>query len=112
MMSASAAPGEQFESRQTYETSDFTPNKDKSLPLSPQRQALVDDVLALYSYRPSIDRMGRYTPDAIYDDQFSYANNRYKIAGQWFTLPKLFSASENLSYEVTRNDPAMIEFKN
>jgi len=112
MMSASAAPGEQFEPRQTYETSDFTPNKDKSLPLSPQRQALVDDVLALYSYRPSIDRMGRYTPDAIYDDQFSYANNRYKIAGQWFTLPKLFSASENLSYEVTRNDPAMIEFKN
>jgi hypothetical protein len=111
-MSTNTGAGEQFEPRQTYETSDFTPNKEKSLPLSPQRQAVIDDVLALYSCRPSIERVKRYTPDAVYDDQFSYANNRYKIAGQWFALPKVFSASENISYEVTRDDPGMIEFKN
>ncbi|OAA37493.1 hypothetical protein ISF_09918 [Cordyceps fumosorosea ARSEF 2679] len=101
-MSTKIAPGEAFEPRQTYNTSDFTPVKDKSIPLSPKRQALLDDVVALYSCRPSIERVKRYTPDAVYDDQFGYANNRYKIAGQ----------CENLGYEVTRNDPDMIEFKN
>ncbi|KAK3179784.1 hypothetical protein K4F52_008862 [Lecanicillium sp. MT-2017a] len=112
MMSTSAARGEQFEPRQTFTSSDFTPNKDKSLPLSPQRQALLDDILALYSCQPSIARVKRYTPDAVYDDPFGYANNRYKIAAQWFALPKLFSASENLSYEVTRDEPGLIQFKN
>jgi hypothetical protein len=112
MSTSTTAPGEQFEPRQTFDTSDFTPNKDKSLPLSPQRQSLLDDILALYSCHPSVERVKRYTPDAVYDDQFGYANNRYKIAGQWFALPKLFTASENVGYEVVRNDQDLIQFKN
>ena len=113
MMSASTtAPGEQFEPRQTFDTSDFTPNKDKSIPLPPQRQALLDDILALYSCHPSVERVKRYTPDAVYDDQFGYANNRYKIAAQWFALPKLFTASESVGHEVIRNDKDLIQFKN
>ena len=38
------APGEQFEPRQTATSEDYEPDPSKSLKLSPQRQALVDDV--------------------------------------------------------------------
>jgi hypothetical protein len=41
-----------------------------------------------------------------------YANDRYKMAGQWFALPKLFSASINESYEVICSDDDLIQFKN
>lgn len=108
---AATAPGAQFEHRQTFSATDFTPDPSKSLPLSPARQALVDDILALYACQPTADRIKRYTPDAVYDDAFGYADNRYKIAAQWFGLPKLFSASENVGYEVFRNDPLLLQFR-
>ncbi|KAG5974727.1 hypothetical protein E4U56_004281 [Claviceps arundinis] len=91
--------------------SDYTPNPSASLPLNPPRQALLDDILALYSCKPSVDRVKRYTPDCIYDDPFGYADNRYKVAGQWFALPKLFSTSENAGYEVVRSDNEILQFK-
>lgn len=56
--------------------------------------------------------MKRYTPDCVYDDQFVYANDRYKMAGQWFALPKLFKSSINEGYEIIRSDDEMIQFKN
>lgn len=34
------------------------------------------------------------------------------MAGQWFTLPKLFKTSINESYEVIRSDEDLIQFKN
>lgn len=108
----SSSPGEQFEFRQTGTSADYTPNPSKSLPLSPARQRLLDDILALYSCEPTIDRVKRYAPDCVYDDQFVYANDRYKMAGQWFALPKLFNASVNEGYEVIRNDKDLIQFKN
>jgi hypothetical protein len=107
--------------------------------LSPQRQALVDDVrslhtsratqhnstshvnssstnnlqiIALYSCQPTVDRVKRYTPDCVYDDQFVYANDRYNTTGQWFALSKLFKAPINESYEVIRSDDELIQFKN
>jgi hypothetical protein len=40
----SDAPGEQFEPRQTATSEDYEPDPSKSLKLSPQRQALVDDI--------------------------------------------------------------------
>lgn len=107
----SSGPGEKFEPRQTSATGDYKPDKSKSLPLPPQRQALLDDVLALYSCQPTIERVKRYTPDCVYDDLFGYANDRYKVAAQWFGLPKLFKASENLGYEVVKNDDNLIQFK-
>jgi len=105
-------PGEQFEVRQSSTSEDYTPDPSKSLPLSPQRQALVDDIIALYSCEPTIRRVERYTPDCVYDDQFVYANDRYKMAGQWFALPKLFKASKNERYEIIKNDKDLIQFKN
>lgn len=108
----SSAPGEQFEVRQTSSSEDYTPDPSKSIKLSPARQALVDDIIALYSCEPTIKRVERYTPDCVYDDQFVYANDRYKMAGQWFALPKLFKASKNERYEVVKNERDLIQFKN
>lgn len=88
------------------------PDPSKSIPLSAARQALVDDIIALYSCEPTIKRVERYTPDCVYDDQFVYANDRYKMAGQWFALPKLFKASKNEGYEIIKNDENLIQFKN
>lgn len=109
---SSNVPGEQHEVRQTSSTDDWQPDPSKSLPLTPARQALVDDILALYSCEPTIRRVERYTPDCVYDDQFVYANDRYKMAGQWFALPKFFKASKNEAYEIVVNEPNLIQFKN
>ncbi|KAI0759972.1 hypothetical protein BD413DRAFT_487143 [Trametes elegans] len=108
----SSLPGEHFEVRQTSSDDDYKPDPSKSLPLSPARQALLDDIIALYSCQPTRRRVERYTPDCVYDDQFVYANDRYKMAGQWFALPKLFRESKNEAYQVVKNDPLLIQFKN
>lgn len=34
------------------------------------------------------------------------------MAGQWFALPKLFTASVNEGYQVIRSDDALLQFKN
>ncbi|KAG7042512.1 FAD dependent oxidoreductase [Colletotrichum scovillei] len=108
----SATPGEEFEVRQTSTTEDYHPNPSKSIPLSPARQRLIDDIIALYSMNPTVERVKRYTADCVYDDQFVYANDRYKMAGQWFALPKLFKASVNEGYEIVKNDRDLIQFRN
>ncbi|KAF2431348.1 hypothetical protein EJ08DRAFT_733307 [Tothia fuscella] len=76
----SFAPGEQFEPRQTATSEDYSPDPAKSLPLNPARQRLVDDIIALYSCQPTVERVKRYSPDCVYDDQFVYATDRYKMA--------------------------------
>jgi hypothetical protein len=78
----------------------------------PRNAQLTAQIIALYSCQPTVSRVKRYTPDCVYDDQFVYANDRYKMAGQWFALPALFKASINESYEVIRSDDDMIQFKN
>jgi len=75
------APGKDFEVRQTASSDDWTPNPSKSLSLPPNRQRLIDDILALYGCDPTVERVKRYTADCVYDDQFVYADNRYKMAG-------------------------------
>lgn len=52
-------------------------------------------IIGLYSCRPTVQWVKRYTRDCVYDGQFVFANDRYKMARQWFALPKLFSASIN-----------------
>ncbi|KAK6409936.1 hypothetical protein LTR95_018255 [Oleoguttula sp. CCFEE 5521] len=108
----SSAPGEAFKVRQTGTSEDYTPDPSKSIKLPANRQALIDDIIALYSCEPTIRRIERYTSDCVYDDQFVYANDRYKMAGQWMALPHLFKASKNERYEIIRNEPTLIQFKN
>lgn len=105
-------PGENFEPRQTLPDPDMKPDPSKSLPLSPARQRLLDDIIALYGCEPTVERVKRYTADCVYDDQFVYANDRYKMAGQWFALPKLFKASKNEGWQVVVNDRDLIQFRN
>ncbi|KAJ9115607.1 hypothetical protein QFC20_000932 [Naganishia adeliensis] len=123
---AGDTPAESVEPRQVTTTDGMHPDPFKSIKLPPNRQALVDDVIALYSCQPTIERVSRYAPNCIYDDQkfvlakpvrvlpfrFVYANNRYKMAGQWFALPQLFPASKNEGYEIIKNEPTLIQFKN
>lgn len=104
-------PGEYFEVRQTHPTGDYEPDPSKSLPLSPARQSLLDDIIALYEMKPTVERVKRYTPDCVYNDQFVYANDRYKMAGQWFSLPKLFNGAKSHGYEIVTNDRDLIQFK-
>jgi hypothetical protein len=89
----SSAPGEQFEVRQTSTSEDYTPDQSKSIKLSPARQALVDDIIALYSCQPTIKRVERYTADCVYDDQFVYANDRYKM-GKSQPRPSSYHSSD------------------
>ncbi|KAI1097977.1 hypothetical protein F4804DRAFT_326018 [Jackrogersella minutella] len=104
-------PGERFEVRQTHPSGDYTPDPKKSFPLSPARKALVDDIIALYEMKPTVERVKRYTPDCVYNDQFVYADDRYKMAGQWFALPKLFRSAASHGYQVVTNDRDLIQFK-
>ncbi|KAK3687917.1 hypothetical protein B0T22DRAFT_527534 [Podospora appendiculata] len=75
---------------------------------APARKALVDDIIALYKMKHTVERVKRYTPDCVYNDQFGYANDRYKMAGQWFALPKLV-ATINALVPLSL-DPATIDF--
>lgn len=104
-------PGTSFEPRQNDATGDYTPNPAKSLPLSAARQALVDDIIALYALGATVDRVKRYTPDAVYNDELGYANDRYKIAGQWFGLPYVFREGKSRSHEIVTNDRDLIQFR-
>lgn len=86
---ASGIPGEQVEPRQTLPTEDMEPDQSKSIPLPPNRQRLIDDVIALYSCQPTVERVARYAPACVYDDQFVYANGKWKsrlLAGSGASL--------------------------
>ena len=55
--------------------------------------------------------MSVYSAKAIYDDPVSYCDTRYKIAGQWYGLPKLFSHLETLAVQVVKDSDDEIVFK-
>ncbi|XXG95738.1 hypothetical protein Hte_002008, partial [Hypoxylon texense] len=98
---------------------DYTPQPEKSIPISPSRKTIQQKILNLYGGSASEDDMKVYAEKAIYDDPFSYCDtrydstkgriwdryeltlSRYKIAGQWYGLPKLFTKLETLATEVT-----------
>jgi hypothetical protein len=63
--SASYTPAEAKEPRQVTTTDDMHPDPSKSIKLPPNRQALLDDVIALYSCQPTIQRVSRYAPNCV-----------------------------------------------
>jgi hypothetical protein len=65
--SASFTPAETKEPRQVTTTDDMHPDPSKSIKLPPNRQALIDDVIALYSCQPTIERVSRYAPNCVSD---------------------------------------------
>jgi hypothetical protein len=104
-------PGKCFEPRQSNSTGDYTPNPIKSVPLSQARKALVNDIISLYEMGATVERVKRYTPDAVYNDELGYADDRYKIAGQWFGLPYVFQDAKSRGHEVITNDKDLIQFR-
>ncbi|KAI1387822.1 uncharacterized protein F4822DRAFT_407688 [Hypoxylon trugodes] len=80
---------------------DYTPHPENSIPISESRNMIQQKILNLYCGSASEEDMKVYAEKAVYDDPFSYCDTRYKIAGQWYGLPKLFSKLESLGTEVT-----------
>ena len=54
---ASGQPGEQTEVRQVMTTEDAKPNPANSIKLPANRQKLVDDVIDLYSMKPTVEKV-------------------------------------------------------
>lgn len=68
---------------------DYEPHPEKSVEVSPEHQNIIDSIERLYSGSSSEQDMQVYSEKAIYDDPYSYCDTRYKIAGQWYGLPKV-----------------------
>jgi hypothetical protein len=71
-------------SKNTSSGVDYEPYPDKSIPLDPAREKIVQSICALYSGSASESDMRVYAEEAVYDDPWSYCDTRYKIAGQWY----------------------------
>ncbi|KAK7753638.1 hypothetical protein SLS62_004496 [Diatrype stigma] len=73
--------------------------------------AIQQSILNLYCGSASEKDMSVYAEQVIYDDPFSYCDTRYKIAGQWYGIPKLFGTSETLATEVTSSSESELVWK-
>jgi hypothetical protein len=62
---------------------DYEPHP-PGLPIPASRQKIIDAITSLYSGSASEADMLVYTEKAIYDDPWSYCEDRYRIAGQWY----------------------------
>ena len=90
---------------------DYEPHPEKSLKISPEHEAIVRSITNLYSGSSSEIDMMVYAEKAIYDDPLSYCDTRYKIAGQWYGLPKMFSKLDTRKIEMVKDTPSEIVFK-
>ncbi|CZR60303.1 uncharacterized protein PAC_10199 [Phialocephala subalpina] len=90
---------------------DYEPHPESSISLSAERQKIVDSIMRLYSGSASEGDMQVYAEKAIYDDPWSYCDTRYKIAGQWYGIPKIMATSHTLSTEVVSSTSDEIVFK-
>ncbi|KAK6004643.1 hypothetical protein QM012_008505 [Aureobasidium pullulans] len=90
---------------------DYEPHPEKSIKLEPEREKIVKSICALYSGGASEELMQVYSDEAVYDDPWSYCDTRYKIAGQWYGIPKVMAKSQTLKTEVVDSQPDRIIFK-
>ncbi|KAF2769181.1 hypothetical protein EJ03DRAFT_242419, partial [Teratosphaeria nubilosa] len=90
---------------------DYEPHPETSIPLPASRQKILDSITRLYSGSGSESDMRVYAEKAVYDDPWSYCDTRYKIAGQWYGIPKVMAQSRTLKTEVVENEDDRIVFK-
>jgi len=90
---------------------DYEPHPESSIKLTPERQKIVDAICSLYSGSASESDMQVYAAQAVYDDPWSYCNTRYKIAGQWYGIPKMMASTRTLKTENVLSEPDRIVFK-
>ncbi|EAT77592.1 hypothetical protein SNOG_15049 [Parastagonospora nodorum SN15] len=90
---------------------DYEPNPEQSIILDPEREKIVQAICSLYSGSASKEDMLVYAEEAIYDDPWSYCDTRYKIAGQWYGIPKIMKSSRTIKTQVVSSKPDEIIFK-
>ncbi|MCJ1316087.1 hypothetical protein MMC15_001407 [Xylographa vitiligo] len=90
---------------------DYEPYPEKSIPISTEHENILKAITSLYSGSASKEDMEVYAHDAIYDDPWSYCDTRYKIAGQWYGIPKIMASSKTLATEVVSDKPTEIIYK-
>ncbi|KAK5077478.1 hypothetical protein LTR70_009725 [Exophiala xenobiotica] len=90
---------------------DYEPHPEKSLKVPEEHQQIIQHITNLYCGSSSETDMQVYAEKAIYDDPYSYCDTRYKIAGQWYGLPKIFSKLRTLKTEVIEDKEDLIVFK-
>ena len=90
---------------------DYEPHPEKSIPLDPEREKIVQAICNLYSGSASKDDMMVYAEEAIYDDPWSYCDTRYKIAEQWYGIPKIMKSTRTIKTEVVSSKPDELIFK-
>jgi hypothetical protein len=103
-------PDPSISTHNTCKDADYEPHPEKSIPISSQHQEIVNAITRLYSGSASECDMKVYSASAIYDDPWSYCDSRYKIAGQWYGIPKLFN-SKTLATEIVNDSPQEIIVK-
>ncbi|KAL0631481.1 hypothetical protein Q9L58_009640 [Maublancomyces gigas] len=107
-----AGNSRQFEPRHdSSRFAPYTPNPQNSLPLPSDRMAMLRDIISLYAGNPSEEAMRHYHEESVYDDPLSFCDTRYKIAGQWYGLPKAFKRLNPKEYEVVENESDEVIFK-
>ncbi|KAH7107205.1 hypothetical protein BKA62DRAFT_686277 [Auriculariales sp. MPI-PUGE-AT-0066] len=82
-------------------------------PLTPQRQQVVNDVLELFSSRPSLEIFKRsFRPEGEFEDPLSKCIGYEQFGAQWFGMPKVFPVSRNLSHRIlsSTTNPNRIEY--
>ncbi|KAF2455476.1 hypothetical protein BDY21DRAFT_66370 [Lineolata rhizophorae] len=90
---------------------DYEPYPSQSVPLDESQQQIVESICNLYSGSASESDMQVYADSAVYDDPWSYCDTRYKIAGQWYGIPKVFASSATLRTQIMSATPTEIVFK-
>ncbi|KAK5088405.1 hypothetical protein LTR05_002623 [Lithohypha guttulata] len=97
--------------RNVSATEDYEPHPEESLDISREHEEIVRRITNLYCGSASEDDMQVYAEKSIYDDPYSYCDTRYKIAGQWYGLPKAFSKLRTLKLQVVEDKPDLVVFK-
>ncbi|KAL8770461.1 MAG: hypothetical protein Q9209_003887 [Squamulea sp. 1 TL-2023] len=90
---------------------DYTPHPESSLKVSPERDLIVKKITNLYSGSASEEDMLVYAEKAVYDDPWSFCDTRYKIAGQWYGIPKIMASSKTLATEIVLSNDTTLAWK-
>ncbi|PVI03181.1 hypothetical protein DM02DRAFT_698506 [Periconia macrospinosa] len=90
---------------------DYEPHPENSINLPPEHEIIVKSICNLYSGSASEEDMKVYAAESIYDDPWSYCDTRYKIAGQWYGIPKIMKSSKTIKTEVVSTKPDEIILK-
>ncbi|KAJ1975678.1 hypothetical protein H4R35_003042 [Dimargaris xerosporica] len=73
--------------------------------LSPERLALVHDILRLYQCKPSPERFRHYAHAAVFEDPLSYGRGLAEIKAIFYGLALIMAQSTTLEHSIVCNTP-------